>query len=694
MASTDSEESEQLRRQGAVLMPPNGATAPTVETILAELNARGANIMGVVGRAEAPPYRELWVGDGGERLYCTAARRLIGAGRPARGYALAQDGQAHHPACAELRYWAALALARSGNVHKAGVLADALLEKSDLPGSLRVETLSLQGRLAKDRYGRETDPERRRTLAVEAASLYERAHALPGADAFPGINAATMYLLAGRIDSARELAQRVVDKVHAGWQAGQSRDYWSLATLGEASIILGDVASAQGWYQEAIGAAQGQVGDLASMRRNVQLLAPFVEGLEVLLESFGLGTVVVFSGHMIDHPNRPEPRFPPDPALDRAVAAEIGRALDDLNATIGYASVACGSDLLFQEALRARGAERHVVLPFHLEDFYYTSVDFGYPSRHSWRERCDVALAAATDVHYATHERFQDEASLFHWGNVIAQGLAANRAAQLGVPVCALAVVDTGEDGKPALTGGTPSFLEHWHATGWPVRIIELGALRRRVAPLVVARTTDTMETPAAQEAPVTSSTTARPVAIARQVKAMLFADVKNYSMLDEEQAPAFVATFIGEVARVIGGLAVPPDFQNTWGDGLYLVFPDVVSCADFALRLLDRVRLVDWPGMGLPADTTVRMGIHAGPVYPHYDAIIGRQNFFGAHVNRAARTEPVTTPGAAFTTEQYAAALAVHPAHDYACEFVGVEWLAKEYDRCALYRLVRRGPA
>ena len=84
-------------------------------------------------------------------------------------------------------------------------------------------------------------------------------------------------------------------------------------------------------------------------------------------------------------------------------------------------------------------------------------------------------------------------------------------------------------------------------------------------------------------------------------------------------------------------------------------------------------------------------MGIHAGPVYRHLDKIIARYNYFGSHVNRAARIEPVTLPGAAFTSEQFAAAVAVEAPQKFVCEFVGVEWLAKDYDRCALYRLARR---
>ena len=40
-------------------------------------------------------------------------------------------------------------------------------------------------------------------------------------------------------------------------------------------------------------------------------------------------------------------------------------------------------------------------------------------------------------------------------------------------------------------------------------------------------------------------------------------------------------------------------------------------------------------------------------------DPILHRRNYFGQHVNRTARIEPVTIPGCAFASEQFAALLA-----------------------------------
>ena len=89
------------------------------------------------------------------------------------------------------------------------------------------------------------------------------------------------------------------------------------------------------------------------------------------------GQVILFGGHMVDLPDRPEPRFPPR-AVDAAGTA-IGRALDRLLAegpqpAIAASSAARGGDLLFLEACRARGLVYHVVLPFAPGRFLETSV--------------------------------------------------------------------------------------------------------------------------------------------------------------------------------------------------------------------------------------------------------------------------------------------------------------------------------
>jgi hypothetical protein len=95
--------------------------------------------------------------------------------------------------------------------------------------------------------------------------------------------------------------------------------------------------------------------------------------------------VFLFSGHMIDAPNRPEPRFP---AAQEAVAARaITNTLDTLDAgpeDLALCSGACGGDILFAEACLQRGVHLEMRLPFAIPIFLEKSVTF---AGEGWRNR-------------------------------------------------------------------------------------------------------------------------------------------------------------------------------------------------------------------------------------------------------------------------------------------------------------------
>jgi hypothetical protein len=105
-------------------------------------------------------------------------------------------------------------------------------------------------------------------------------------------------------------------------------------------------------------------------------------------------TTFLFSGHLMDRPDRATPRFPP--AMEPAAAAAIAAALDRHGAGAGdiaFSQAASGGDLLFLEACFERGVRRHILLPFDIATFEQTSVR---PSLHGerWVERYRRALSA------------------------------------------------------------------------------------------------------------------------------------------------------------------------------------------------------------------------------------------------------------------------------------------------------------
>ena len=85
--------------------------------------------------------------------------------------------------------------------------------------------------------------------------------------------------------------------------------------------------------------------------------------------------VFLFSGHMMDRPDRPEPRFPP--AMEAAAAAAIDAALAHHGARPGdraLSQAAAGGDILFLEACRKHGLRCEVLLPFDRYTFLDRSV--------------------------------------------------------------------------------------------------------------------------------------------------------------------------------------------------------------------------------------------------------------------------------------------------------------------------------
>ncbi|WP_298234931.1 hypothetical protein [uncultured Azohydromonas sp.] len=86
--------------------------------------------------------------------------------------------------------------------------------------------------------------------------------------------------------------------------------------------------------------------------------------------------VLLFSGHMVDAPDRAEPRFPPQKVV--AAARRIAEVLDGLQAgpqDLALCQAAAGGDLLFLEACEQRGVRCEVLLPFEEPEFIRRSIE-------------------------------------------------------------------------------------------------------------------------------------------------------------------------------------------------------------------------------------------------------------------------------------------------------------------------------
>lgn len=98
---------------------------------------------------------------------------------------------------------------------------------------------------------------------------------------------------------------------------------------------------------------------------------------------------LLFTGHMVDLPNRRQPRFPQslEAAAKREIRKRVARQRDEfaICEMAGFASAARGGDILFHEICRKLGIKTAIVLPFEPEQFVATSVA-GIPGGR-WRSR-------------------------------------------------------------------------------------------------------------------------------------------------------------------------------------------------------------------------------------------------------------------------------------------------------------------
>jgi hypothetical protein len=95
--------------------------------------------------------------------------------------------------------------------------------------------------------------------------------------------------------------------------------------------------------------------------------------------------VLLFSGHMVDAPGREKPRFPStlEAAVEQAIRAEVDRLAAGPR-DVAISSAACGSDILFAEAVLNRGVSLRIYLPFDEATFLDKSVNF---ANDRWLER-------------------------------------------------------------------------------------------------------------------------------------------------------------------------------------------------------------------------------------------------------------------------------------------------------------------
>lgn len=590
-----------------------------------------------------------------------SAKAFFNNGEFFRSYDLAREAFEASPEHMAFAHLAVLSLADAGAVEMA-------LTKFAVFGLDRCEDLearSLLARLNKD-LGFAASGARRLAFHEQARAIYEEAyrHATDPAQAYyPGVNAASLALWCGDVAGSGRLATEVLSLLKELPRTDSvSERYWRLATEAEACLILRRLEEVKELLASLHALAAENYAQVATTIRQLHRIVVALGLPHDVLRVLVLPATIHYSGHIIAASGKAG-RFLAEE--EPVVRGKIEELLAAQNVGAGYGSLAAGADILFAESLLARGAALHVILPFTIADFIKFSVA---PAGEAWVGRFDACLAGARSVRYATEDAFLHHDRLFQYSSHLAMGLAVLAARHMQSPVMQCALWD-----GVATRGiaGTVSDLQTWRKTGYPQHILRCGGREG--------------------EEDLTFVAPDKPQGDAgREIRAMLFGDLHGFSKLTDTELPLFAAHIMGPFSEVIHAFRGRTSFVNTWGDGIFVVLEDVCAAADWALTMQERMKHIDLVPAGLPADLQLRLGGHLGPVYQLMDPVLERINFYGSHVSRAARIEPVTPEGCIYVTETFAAILALNDSRNFACDYAGYTEMAKHYGRLRIFLLRR----
>jgi class 3 adenylate cyclase len=157
-----------------------------------------------------------------------------------------------------------------------------------------------------------------------------------------------------------------------------------------------------------------------------------------------------------------------------------------------------------------------------------------------------------------------------------------------------------------------------------------------------------------------------------RRLAAMLYADVANFELLDEQQIPIFLHHVLKRLAAAVESGPVSPFSVKSRGQGLLIAFDTVDAAANCAVALQQAFAGLDLAGLGLPASLALKICGHYGLVHTAFDPFAGQQGLFGSSATLAARMEPVTAPGAVYVSEDFVSALFARGRFAHRAEYVG----------------------
>lgn len=574
-------------------------------------------------------------------------------------YDIASNGLLAFPNNGPLLYEQAISLAHIGALKESRARAIAAIWTQDETSRLLVDAVALVARTFKEQWRRfqDFDSWGRAVRCYAIAYRCAKRSGAPDLASFAAINASTLLLLGGQDERARKWASAAARLA--------AEDYWGLATKAEALAVLGKQEQALSGYQDAIEKHGPPWRERESTRRQARLIADrFGWGEACFDGAFPEPGVLVFYGY-------PASDLTIFPASAPALTSRMKAAIDELanNEWLSiFSSAEPGPDVVFLELIiqDARFAKTpiHISMPSPSARFLERLRQRGHDN---WAESIEAIVASPNVV--------VDSVSQFQSADPKYEDIAKHYAARVML--------------------GRAVLHSRWLQTS-PTRFTVLQEDRKPLSSL--QSLLDGMVLgPCLTWRPISSPTTLLPrsqTSAARgfeppgpTVKALLFADVVNFSKLEESMIPAFVEHFMRGISELVNDGAFGLAHVNTWGDGLFLVFDESGQAVEFARKLVRFVTQRKWAVGPLQGRAlAIRIALHAGPVYRALDPVTRVMSYSGVHVVHAARIEPAAGANEIYASEEFAALTCEDGRVAWDC--VGRRTLAKGHGAFRMYRL------
>ncbi len=355
-----------------------------------------------------------------------------------------------------------------------------------------------------------------------------------GGATYPLVNAATLFLLAGRREQSRTLAGKLLERARAGGDELET-PYFRGATEAEALLLLGNVAQGRAALAKAVALAPKAYEDHASTLRQFELILNELDKDDAWLDSFRPPRALHFAGNMAVSPD------------SEAVRRRAGAYLRKERVGFGYGALAAGADILIAQALLEEGAELHLVLPMPRERFREHSVAaFG----SGWTTKFDRILERATSVRAIAGAPDSVLPLAIQLAAEVAMGSAVMQAGALMTEAVQLLILDKSAGRNTGVTGWIAA---HWNKSGR--RQLTIAAPRLRGRPPEPVR---------AAAAPV-------------RLAAMLRID------LSDADADQVSKDLLPRLARVLAKRPKPLIPPRWTGDALLLAYATTAAAADAA---------------------------------------------------------------------------------------------------------------